>query len=438
MKIGRHPFKLFFKKKESAEHLDQLDMIDEFERAVIQSNQVIPSEESMIKLFFKSRFAVILGILFLCMSLFLGQLVYLQIFAAEDYRLAQGFERRQQLSITPPRGEILDRYGNKLATNKKINNLYLAYAGLDTIQLNQVLADLAILLDQYNIPYATELDQYLDLKTMTYARPAQEILNWQMDKNFLGLKALPNGTSESAKDTQFVKPTPSVFYEYMRKIRFEISDQYPTDVQHKIFALRFAIYLQNWFFEQGTPVLIAKNVPESICHFVEEQNYKYIGAFGESSYTRVYSDVAPYLSHALGYVGQINSEEYKEWGGQGYSYSDTVGKAGIERVAERYLHGQNGVKPYYIWSNQASEKKEINALGIPSKAGYQVELTIDPTLQKVAMDSMERYAKQRIESAEVPEGYKNRVSGATVVMNLKDGGSILAMASYPYYDPRVL
>ncbi len=117
--------------------------------------------------------------------------------------------------------------------------------------------------------------------------------------------------------------------------------------------------------------------------------------------------------HMLGYVGRINEKEVKRIDKANYSATTHIGKTGIEKSYEPQLHGQVGY-----------QQVEINAQGRviqvlkrePPLPGQDLYLTIDTELQSIAAKAL---GERR---------------GAVVAMN-PNTGAVLAMVSYPGYDP---
>jgi penicillin-binding protein 2 len=395
----------------------------------------LPNRSQRIRSFFKSRYAFIGLIFILCFLLLTGSVVHIQLFTSDDTKdlLERGISR--QMTIPAARGEIYDAYGNRLAWNEPVNNIYIAYANLENERFNQVLRDVSILLDRYDITYDDVVSDYIDLDEMKFTMSDEDIINWQKNTNFLGLRDLPEGQVESALDTQFVKPTPEVFYEFMRQVKFGISDNYSEDEQKSIFALRFKIYLSNWFFQQGQPIEIGADVPEELTHIVNEQNYRYIGVISGETFQRHYAPEARYMAQVVGYIGDINNEEHDELAEQGYGYHDTIGKSGMELAAERYLHGTNGVKRYHVWADEEEQADPlIDSGGKDPIAGYDVHLTIRPDVQKVALDELYKYI-QYINSRE-DDPLSGKSTGCAVMLDLKNNGAVVAMANYPYFNPQ--
>ena len=106
--------------------------------------------------------------------------------------------------------------------------------------------------------------------------------------------------------------------------------------------------------------------------------------------------------------------------------NDSIGKTGIEKVFEKYLKGKDGVKQIDMSVDGVVTDEYVTKEAV---AGSDVVLTIDADLQKVTENALENNIKQM-----QAQGMSTTNSGAAVVVNVKTG-EVLAMASYPNYDP---
>ncbi len=118
-------------------------------------------------------------------------------------------------------------------------------------------------------------------------------------------------------------------------------------------------------------------------------------------------------AQALGYIGEINAEEFAEKQKQGYRLGDVIGKMGIEAQYQEKLHG--------VWGGQQVEVDGaggiVRVLGQkPPQSGQDLTLTLDLDVQKAAEQAL-----------------GNR-PGAVVAIDPRDG-SVLAMVSHPGFDP---
>jgi penicillin-binding protein 2 len=120
-------------------------------------------------------------------------------------------------------------------------------------------------------------------------------------------------------------------------------------------------------------------------------------------------------AHLIGYTGELTDQELKLQKAKGYRLGDVIGKAGVELAFEDKFRG--------TWGGQQVEVdaagKVIRVLGQkPPIAGSAVHLTIDLELQKAA------------------EAALGNLQGGVVAINPQNG-EVLAMASYPNFDPNL-
>lgn len=150
-----------------------------------------------------------------------------------------------------------------------------------------------------------------------------------------------------------------------------------------------------------------------VARFSENQ-YRFPGAIIKARLIRHY----PYggtLSHVLGYVGRINTQELNEIDPINYSATNYIGKLGIEKYYEDELHGKVG---YEQAENDASGEPVRVMKQIYPTPGENLYLTIDINLQKIIEQAL---AGTR---------------GAVVAIQ-PSTGQILAMVSEPTYDPNL-
>ena len=338
----------------------------------------------------------------------------------------------RQYSSQAPRGNIYDNKGVLLASTNVYNNVMIANAYLDDASLNSLCLELSYLFDQYHCLRVSDLDQYfvLDPKAR-FLKEEAKIRKWQTDTNLFDLKDYASGVIVTFSD-DYVKTDPNVFFLYLRR-KFNIDNSYTIDEAYRIIRIRYQIFSNNWAFVKGTPVKIATDVPDELIRKFEEQNYHYMGIVAGKEYARTYSSEALYASHVLGYCGKISSVTYSDLAPFGYTSDDVVGKAGVEAQMERYLHGSSGTTPYSIWTKNGEEGLFVPYnYGIQPQEGATVYLTIDSRVQEVGMEALKEYILQ--EKANDISGFKTASAGAFVLMNVNTG-AIVAMGSYPNYDP---
>ena len=130
--------------------------------------------------------------------------------------------------------------------------------------------------------------------------------------------------------------------------------------------------------------------------------------------------------HVVGYVGQVQPDQLPEYEALGYPADALIGQEGIERSFERELAGKIGGRLVIT----APTGETLRVLGeTPAEPGQSVYLTIDRDLQAAVQAAfIEAYNQAG------PTWSQTSPGGAAVVMNVKTG-EILAIVSYPWFDP---
>ena len=160
---------------------------------------------------------------------------------------------------------------------------------------------------------------------------------------------------------------------------------------------------------------------------ISERGNELPGINIEVESNRVYSQ-GELASHIIGYISRINEEEYSN-NKDKYEADDYIGKTGIEYLFEDYLRGENGLKQIdmTVDGTSSGEYTTKDAIG-----GANVVLTIDANLQAITEAALENNIN-KIRSGGFDKAYDAQ-GGAAVVINIKTG-EILAMASFPGYEP---
>ncbi len=160
------------------------------------------------------------------------------------------------------------------------------------------------------------------------------------------------------------------------------------------------------------PIVIKENLSFEEVAVIEARKLEFPELFLQAEPKRFYpfGDLA---AHALGYIQELSGEEIKKGLYQQRRLGDLIGKTGIEKVYEATLVGTDG-EALEIVDSMGRSKGKI-AKREPEK-GQNIILTLDYALQEKA--------------EELLEGRE----GAVVMMDPQTG-EILALASYPTFDP---
>ncbi|EGF16704.1 penicillin-binding protein 2 [Dialister micraerophilus] len=172
-------------------------------------------------------------------------------------------------------------------------------------------------------------------------------------------------------------------------------------------------------------IYLVNNVGVDVATQIEERKDEFPGIEIEIAPIRIY----PFKSagaQILGYVGEAGNED-RDKNGNPYKSSAIIGRAGLEQKYNQYLEGKNGVK-----------KVEVDAAGHPVRyitgeevvSGQNIRLTIDAKLQKAAEDAVEAQVKEL-------NGMGVSPTGASVIAVDPNTGAVLAMVSWPTYDPNM-
>ena len=167
---------------------------------------------------------------------------------------------------------------------------------------------------------------------------------------------------------------------------------------------------------------------------VEEHREDFPGVRAEFEAIREYPG-GTLAAHLLGYLGPIGDERKRP----GYEHAVSnalVGKSGVEATYDEALRGVDGVQKLVV-------DKDGNVTGTsgetPPVTGQKLVLSLDERVQKVADQALERgilNARARVNTRAPGHLLFRAPAGAVVVMEAKTG-RVVAMSSYPSYDPKV-
>jgi penicillin-binding protein 2 len=187
-----------------------------------------------------------------------------------------------------------------------------------------------------------------------------------------------------------------------------------------------------WNGSTYQPVPIAKDVKTQTALTIMEKRRDFPGISAQLEAIRVYP--APFDSnaaHILGYLGPVTEQQLEDQGPtQAWDRlrrTDVVGRTGLEASYDDVLRGKPGVTSLAI-DTRGRVTGTLDER--PPIAGDYLVTSIDAQLQSVVEKQLVR-AIQRAQA----QGYPGD-SGAAVVIDVRNG-RILAMASYPTYDPSI-
>lgn len=339
------------------------------------------------------------------------QLYNMQIINGAGFKNLSNQRISANLTEKAPRGEITDRNGKVLVTNRKGYSIKLQKTSNSDEEINAMLLKLFEIFDE---------EQYVISDTLPITREEPFSFTFKNDEEkhkwFEGAK----GINE--------KMSPWDLLNYYKN-SYKITQELDTVEFRRLVGLRYEMKKTGFSINQA--YVIAEDVSATVVSKIKERQNEFPGVSVTEEYFRQYTQ-GNIGAHILGRIGKIYGEEYSELKDKGYAINDLVGKEGIEKVCEDYLRGIDGSKNIFYGKDAELVDNEGD---YPSTPGNYVVLTIDANLQRVAEESLARNI-QKI--AATGEGQERRGgdadSGAAVVIDVKTG-DVLALASYPTFDP---
>ena len=181
-----------------------------------------------------------------------------------------------------------------------------------------------------------------------------------------------------------------------------------------------------WQGSRFQPIPITKSADPDIALQIVERSDEFPGVDAQPVAIRSYpSYLDVNAAHVLGYVGPLTESDLLASNGTQYFRSETIGKTGLEIQYDSFLRGQPGIRTVIVDRKESITRESQNTQPV---AGNHLVTSLDVRLQAAT----EKALKEAVLRGRA-NGYTSD-SGAAIVMDIKTG-RILALASYPTYDP---
>lgn len=181
-----------------------------------------------------------------------------------------------------------------------------------------------------------------------------------------------------------------------------------------------------WTGSRFQPIPITKEADPQLALRIVERSDRYPGISATPVAIRSYPQTLGLNGgHVLGYVGPLTEEDLSGANGRTYFRSEVIGKTGLEYVYDQYLRGTPGIKTYIVDRKEAVTTTSQNTKPI---AGDHLVTSLDVRLQ-AATDVALADAVNRARASGYPAD-----GGAAVVLDVTNG-QVLALSSYPTFDP---
>ena len=380
----------------------------------------------MKRLVSSSRLAAFALVVVLLIALCAGTLYKLQIIEGAAYYEESQNSLTSYPSVTAARGNILDRYGRVLVSNRECYNLKIS----DTRLFSDEVEDPnTVILQMINLVEAAG-ETYTDDLPITLEPPFEYTNMTDIQRTLLDAYLKAKGLDEDTTAVELMS--------YFRT-RYEIANSYTAEEMRKIASVRYAVNVRyeintnSYIFVEDASIDLISDLMGVVGNVVEV----------ETSYVREYN--TQYAAHILGYVQAMSEEDMAKYRPEdensGYDYDTKVGRDGVEAAFEDWLHGTNGEARVTRTANGTVTSTVYLEDPVP---GNHVYLTIDIQLQEQVERILETgiyelQIERNDDNAEaVAEGRLDEVrediqGGAIVVVDVKTGEP-LAIASYPTYD----
>ena len=351
------------------------------------------------------RYNIITILVYLVGIVLLAQLFNLQIVHGEEYRETSNTKLTRESVLKADRGSIKDSSGTMLASVDAQYSIVLYKTKVNNETLNTTILKLLNIL-------STNSDSYVD--------------NFLIDVNPYRFKLEEEESQKKWKKANNIDEdaTAEEAFNYFKN-KYDITSDNVEDIR-KILAIRYEISYKG--YSSTKSIEIASNISRQSLEQIKERNAEFSGVEVVETPVRVYP-LKTTASHILGRIGRIESSEL-EGNEDIYNQNDIIGKSGIEYVFEKYLKGTDGVKQIDMNVDGTITDEYVSKEAV---SGSDVILTIDSKLQAVTeqalADNINKIANHGFSQENNPAD-----AGAAVVLNVKTG-EVIAMASYPDYNP---
>lgn len=366
----------------------------------------------------KARLYIRIGILGL-MTLSFTAVLFVTLF---DLQLVQTVpdvvkrsERRYttEVEVAAARGEVLDRYGRPLITNKLSYNITLSHRQMLNADASKSGSSANGILDLIALCRREET-AYEESFPVSYTpyHYLSEMSDLQADRlaRFLSNIEQPEITAEELM--------------VLLRERYKIPEEFSDDDARLVIGVRYELELRN-LFGNIPAYIFANDISVTLLTMVEERRLP--GVTVNSVTARELQ--TDYAAHLLGRTGQIPKEDQEQYLSQGYSLDAIIGRDGIEKAAESWLRGIDGIR---VIETDATGQVTSEYYKTEPQAGMHVYATLDMRLQEATERALERGIENLRATATDKEGASAQ-GGAVVVIDVNTG-EILAMASYPTFN----
>lgn len=354
-------------------------------------------------------FAVLLGF-------FAVRMYSMQVMGNNDNVVDNASSYTTEIRVRAARGDILDTNGNKLVGNRaSYNMVFNNYVLMSSSSPNESLQKLVQLCRELEIEYE---DNFPITKERPYEYTLSDYSNtWQ---GYFQAYLTEMNIDSDISANRLMKELRS---------RYKIPDDWSDADARAVIGLRYELALRTGTYTNLPSYEFIVDVDSKDMTAILELNTP--GLTAEVSTVREY--YTDYAAHVLGFVAQMDSEQWEKYSELGYSMDAYVGQSGLELAFEEELHGTDGLL-------RRTVDKEGNIISeyyvTEPQAGNNVEISLDISIQEVAEEALEDFVMElRNGNGLDGEGVGADIEGISCVAIEVKTGKILACATYPNYSP---
>lgn len=345
----------------------------------------------------QGRFYVLIAALGLMMLLFLAALYNAQILNGSENRARSIASNATWQTVEASRGILTDTNGKVLVSNRLAYTLTFSKKNFQSDEeLNAAIWRLIALCQETDTAW-------VDTLPISQNSPYLYLTS-RDDETF---------TKFLAKNKLSVQSTSTALLENLRTL-FGISDSYTRSQARLIAGVRYELASRESY-------VFAEDVSTELISQITDGNFAGVTT-GQSS-IRDYNTT--YAAHILGRITRIYAEDWPEYRDKGYSMDALVGESGVEKAFEDWLRGENGTR---LVTTDDKGKITGEVYVKEPKPGGIVALTLNHDLQVATEDTLAATIESMIDKDSDQRG------GAAAVVEV-GSGAVLALASYPSFDP---
>ena len=345
----------------------------------------------------QGRFYVLIAALGLMLLLFLAALYDAQILNGSENRARSIASNATWQTVEASRGILTDTNGKVLVSNRLAYTLTFSKKNFQSDEeLNAAIWRLIALCQETDTAW---------VDTLPISQNSPYLyLSSRDDETF---------TKFLAKNKLSVQSTSTALLENLRTL-FGISDSYTRSQARLIAGVRYELASRESY-------VFAEDVSTELISQITDGNFAGVTT-GQSS-IRDYNTT--YAAHILGRITRIYAEDWPEYRDKGYSMAALVGESGVEKAFEDWLRGENGTR---LVTTDDKGKITGEVYVKEPKPGGIVALTLNHDLQVATEDTLAATIESMIDKDSDQRG------GAAAVVEV-GSGAVLALASYPSFDP---